>query len=168
MELSVAANIAEIIGAGSILTGLMVGWFQVRQYRTQQRDAVARDLAQTFYNPVLARAISLIQGLPDDLSLEEVRAMGKEYVEAANTVTTSFETVGLLVYKKIAPFDLVVDLLGGICVTMNRKLRRFQTDLRIELAQPSWAEWFEWLGDQIVAVKPHRDPAHVRHQDWTP
>lgn len=168
MELSVAANIAEIIGAGSILTGLMVGWFQVRQYRTQQRDAVARDLAQTFYNPVLARAISLIQGLPDDLSLEEVRAMGREYVEAANTVTTSFETVGLLVFKKIAPFDLVVDLLGGICVTMNRKLKRFQADLRIEMDQPSWAEWFEWLSDQIGAVKAHRDPAHVRHLDWKP
>ena len=43
----------------------------------------------------------------------EIRALGREYEEAAITVCTSFETMGLLVYKRIAPMDLVLDLAGG-------------------------------------------------------
>ena len=57
--------------------------FQIRQFRIQQRDAVAINLAQTFYSPDLSRAISLIQDVPDGVSLEELRAMGPEYHQAA-------------------------------------------------------------------------------------
>ena len=74
---------AEIIGAGSIVTGLIVGLFQIRQFRIQQRDAVAINLAQTFYSPDLSRAISLIQDEPDGVSLQEQRALGPEYHQAA-------------------------------------------------------------------------------------
>jgi hypothetical protein len=51
---------------------------------------------------------------------------------------------------------------------MLRKLRFFQEDLRVEQQQPSWGEWFEWLGDQIENVKGQQEPAHVRHRDWRP
>ena len=168
MDLSTIANLAEIIGAGSILTGLIFGWFQINQYKNQQRDAVATNLAQTFYKPELAQAITLIQQLPEGISLDELREMGDEYLNAAVTVTTSFETMGLLVFKRIAPFELVLDLVGGIVVTTNRKLRLVQRDLRVELAQPSWAEWFEWLGDQVSRVKVDSEPAHMQYKDWRP
>ena len=45
---STLANLAEIIGAGSIITGLLFGWFQIRHIRMQQRNAVAINLMQTF------------------------------------------------------------------------------------------------------------------------
>jgi hypothetical protein len=72
VTLSTLANWAEIVGASSILTGLIFGWFQIRQYRSQQRDAIAMNLAQTFYSPDLAQAIALLQPLPDEISLEEL------------------------------------------------------------------------------------------------
>jgi hypothetical protein len=168
ISLSTAANFAEIIGAGSIITGLIFGWFQLRQYRVQQRDSVASDLAQTFYNPVLADAIALVQTLPDATSLSDLREKGDEYVKAAITVTTSFETMGWLVFKRIAPFELVQDLVGGIVVTMNRKLVLVHRDLRVEQEQPSWAEWFEWLADQIGARKVKEVPAHIKYSSWKP
>ena len=61
MSLSNLANLAEIIGAGSIITGLIFGWFQIRHFRAQQRDAVAINLMQTFYNQDLAHAMALLQ-----------------------------------------------------------------------------------------------------------
>ena len=112
--------LAEIVGAGSIVTGLTFGWFQLRHFRDQQRD----------------------------------------------TITTSFETMGLLVFRRIATMDLVLDLAGGIVTTMNRKLRRWQNDMRSSQDQPSWGEWFEWLGDRAEKVKRSQTPAHVQHQDW--
>ncbi|MFT7243323.1 MAG: hypothetical protein ACI82A_000666 [Candidatus Azotimanducaceae bacterium] len=168
MELSNIANIAEIIGTGSIVIGLVFGLIQLQHFRAQQRNAVASSLAQTFYNPTLARAIALLQTLPDDLSLEDLRRQGDEFVDAAVTVTTSFETMGLLVYRRIAPYNLVKDLVGGIVVTMARKLARVQSDLREEQNQPSWAEWFEWLSDQLAREKNHTEPAHVLFKGWRP
>jgi hypothetical protein len=169
-ELTLASwgNIADIIGASSIVTGLIVGWIQIRHLRSQQRDAVAINLAQTFYSRDLARAISLLQPLPDGISLAQLRDMGEPYEQAAITVCTSFETMGLLVYKRIAPMDLVLDLAGGIVSTMSKKLRQWQQDLRQEQQQPSWGEWFEWLGDQALSRKSDTVPAHIKHKDWRP
>jgi len=168
VSLSTLANLAEIIGAGSIITGLIFGWFQVRNFRLQQRNAVAINLAQTFYNQELARAIALLQSIPDGVTLKELGEYGVEHVNAAITVTTSFETMGVLVFKRIATLDLVLDLAGGIVATMNRKLRVWQNDMREAQQQPSWGEWFEWLGDQAEKVKRQQIPAHVKYRDWEP
>jgi hypothetical protein len=162
------ANIADIIGAGTIVTGLIFGWVQIRHLRRQQRDAVAINLAQTFYGPELAKALALLHPLPDGISLAEMRALGEIYEEAAVTVCTSFETMGLLVFKRIAPMDLVLDLAGGIVSTMNRKLQQWQVDLREELQQPSWGEWFEWLGDRALESKTASEPAQIRYKNWKP
>lgn len=168
LPLSTLANIAEIIGASTIVTGLVFGWFQLHQYRIQQRDSIAQGLTQTFYSPSLAAAIALLQTLPDGIALAELRAKGREYEQAAVTVTTSFETMGILVFRRMAPLDMVVDLAGGIISTMNRKLSRYQEELRVEQGQPSWGEWFTWLGDQVDRVKTPQTPAHVAHRDWRP
>jgi hypothetical protein len=168
VSLSTLANLAEIIGAGSILTGLVVGWVQVRNFRTQQRNAVAINLAQTFYNQDLARAIALLQPVPDGVTLDELQEYGIDHVNAAITVTTSFETMGVLVFKRIATLDLVLDLAGGIVATMNRKLGNWQTDMRESQQQPSWGEWFEWLGDQAERRKQPETPAYLKYRDWKP
>ena len=165
-SLATWGNIADIIGAGSIVTGLIVGWIQIRHLRRQQRDAVAINLAQTFYSRDLARSIAILQPLPDGISLAELRELGEEYEQAAITVCTSFETMGLLVYKRIAPVDLVLDLAGGIVSVMCKKLRRWQEDLREEQQQPSWGEWFEWLGDLALKRKAASEPAHIKHRNW--
>lgn len=166
LSLTVWANIADIIGAGSIVTGLVVGLIQIRHLRSQQRNSVAINLAQTFYSHDLAQAIALLQPLPDGISLEEISEMDDKYANAAITVCTSFETMGLLAFKRIAPMDLVLDLAGGIVATMSRKLRRWNEELRKEQEQPSWAEWFEWLGDQAANANTTAQPAHLEHKDW--
>ena len=166
--LSTYANLAEIIGAGSIVTGLIFGWFQLRNFRLQQRNAVAINLAQTFYNQDLAHAIALLQQVPDGVTMDELREYGVDHVNAAITVTTSFETMGVLVFKRIATLDLVMDLAGGIVATMNRKLKNWQNEMRESQQQPSWGEWFEWLGDQAEKAKSAQSPAHLKYRDWEP
>lgn len=81
IPLSTWANIAEILGAGGLVFGLVFGLFQIRQYRAQQRGAIAINLAQTFYSRDLARAIALLKELPDGIGLEELRQRGGEWFE---------------------------------------------------------------------------------------
>ena len=168
MSLQQIASIAEIIGAFTIVSGLVFGWFQIRVYRAQQRDRVATNLMQTFYNPELARAISLLHQLPDGISASELREMGQAYEQAAVIVSTTFETMGLLVYKKIAKFDLVMELAGGIMTSMHRKLAVWLETVRSEQQQPSWAEWFEWIAQMADKHKADIAPAHERTSNWKP
>ncbi len=164
--LQIIANYAEIIGAGSILIGLIFGTMQLRHWRVQQRDNIATNITQTFYSRDLAEALALLQPLQDGISLAEMRELGPEYTAAAIHVTTTFETMGLLVHKRVATLDLVMDLCGGIINTMWRKLARWQEDLRTDQQQPSWGEWFEWLCIQVSKHKQDNEPAHIRFRDW--
>lgn len=168
LSLDQMASLAEIIGAITIVSGLIFGFFQIRVYRTQQRDAIAINLMQTFYSPELARAVHLLHSLPDAISAQELRAKGPEYEEAAVIICTTFETMGLLVYKKIAKFDLVMELAGGMVTTMGRKLSAWLATVREEQNQPSWAEWFDWLARRAVEHKSIRAPAYLRTDNWKP
>ena len=166
LTLQTVANYADIIGAGSILVGLLFGAMQLRHWRAQQRDNIATNITQTFYSRDLAQALALLQPLQDGVTLKEMRELGPEYTAAAITVTTTFETMGLLVHKRVATLDLVTDLCGGIINTMWRKLAQWEEDMRAEQQQPSWGEWFEWLGIQISKRKQNSEPAHIRYRDW--
>ena len=168
ITLDQVAAAAEIFGALTIITGVIFGWFQIRMYRTLQRDRIATNLMQTFYNPELARSVTLLQTLPDGVSSQELRDAGKEYEEAAVIVTTSFETMGLLVYKRIANFELVMELAGGMLVAMHRKLDSWLEAKREEQNHPAWAEWFEWLALLAKKHNADQDPAFKRIRDWKP
>jgi hypothetical protein len=160
--LHTVAAYAEILGATTIVTGFILGWFQIRFYRSQQRDRVAINLMQTFYNPEFARSVTLVQELPDHVSAEELRKRGTDYIEAITVVTTSLETMGLLVYKKIATGDIAMELAGGLASSMYRKTDRWIAHVREEQDQPSWAEWFEWFAIKSQEFKAARPPGHTR------
>jgi hypothetical protein len=162
------ADLAEVVSALSIVGGLIYGYFQIRYFQKQQLDTVASNLTQTFYSKDLAQALALLQEVPDGIGATEMRLKGAQYPEAAVIVTTSFETMGLLVYKGIAPLDLVLDMAGGIITVMHRRLAQWQSDIRIEQDQPSWAEWFDWLGERAIREKNREPPAHVKHRNWQP
>ena len=152
------ANYAEILGATTIVTGFILGWFQIRFYRSQQRDRMAIYLMQTFQNVDLARAVNLIQSLPDNVEAEELRSRGQEYADAATIISTSFETMGLLVYRNIATGDLAMELAGGMATSMYRKLATWLETVREEQNQPSWAEWFEWFAVNSGKFKASQTP----------
>lgn len=161
-SLQILANYAEILGATTIVLGFTLGWFQIRFYRSQQRDRVAINLVQTFYNPELARAVTIVQELPDGVSADDLHNRGRECVVAATIITTTFETMGLLVYKNIATADIAMELAGGMATSMYRKLSVWLEHVREEQKQPSWAEWFEWFAKEAEAFKNSRDPGYQR------
>ncbi len=166
LTLSDWADLAEIISATSIVGGLVFGLYQIKNMQEQQRDTIAINLSQAFYDQDFSDAIALLQEVPDGASLAEVSKLGAEYSHAAVTVCTSFETMGLLVYKRIAPQEFVLDLAGGIVMTMNRKLAQWLLDMRVELEQPTFAEWFQWFGELAEREKTKGTPAYIAHRDW--
>ena len=97
-------------------------------------------------------------------------ARGAEFEEAAILVSFAFETMGLLVFRGITPFSIVEELTGGLAVVMWRKLERWQREVRAENAQPSWAEWFQWLAERLLERARTGDPrpAYEAYPGWRP
>jgi hypothetical protein len=168
MNLETLASLSQIVGTVTIVGGTVFGLIQLWELKKQRRNAVAGDLMRTFMDADLAQAITLIRALPDGVSAEELRSAGPETERAAVLICTTFETMGLLVYQRIAPFSLVMELAGGITVVMWHKLGPWLTQIRKEQSQPSWAEWFQWLAQQCERHKNPGAPAYVLHDNWTP
>jgi hypothetical protein len=168
LSLDQLAAFAEIIGAGSIITGLIIGVLQIRAHRSQQRDRVATNLMQTFYNPEFSKAIVLLYQLPDGISTADMRQRGPEFEDAAVVVSTALETMGLLAYKKITQFDLVMELVGGMVVVIHRKLAEWLREKRETQNHPGWGEWFEWLAMRAEEHLSDKTPAYQRTGDWRP
>jgi hypothetical protein len=125
---------------------------------------------RSFYDPEFARAVRLINEVPDGCSAAELRGRGAEYEEAALIIATRLETIGLLVFKAITSFSMVRELLGGMTIVMWRKLEHWTLDVRSRNAQPSWAEWFQWLAERLAEQSGDKEaqPAYVRWARWKP
>jgi hypothetical protein len=162
------ANYADIIGTVTVVGGLAFALIQLSEYRKQRRDVIAAELMRTFYSVDLADAVTLVRSLPDHCPADELRQRGPQYERAAIIVNTSFETMGLLVFRRIADYGLVEQLAGGMVTVLWRKLDVWVSSVRAEQDQPSWAEWFEWLARLAASRKNEAQPAYVAYKDWKP
>jgi len=169
-DLATLANIAEILGALTIVGGAVFGVVQIREFRTQRREAVAVELIRWFHDPHLAHSVNLIRELPDGVSPEELRSKGPEYESAAVMISTTYETIAFLVFRELTSLAMVRELTGGLAVVMWRKLSRWTDTVRREQAQPSWAEWFQWLAEQLARDSAQKEayPAYQEFADWRP
>ena len=168
MTLEDFAYLAQILGAATIFSGAAFALYQLSEYRKQRQELVASDLMKTFYSPELAKAVTLIRTLPDDASVEDVKRLGVEGELAAIQLCHTYETMGVLVHERIAPYKLVEQLAGGILTVMYCKLRVWLEAVREEQDQPSWAEWFQWLAERLMERKRQVEPAHKKYRDWQP
>ena len=168
MELHELADLAQAVGAATVVGGTIFALIQFFEYKKQREEAVAAEVMRTFIGPELARALTILRGFPDGVTVAELRKDGLEAEYAAVLICMTFETLGVLVFRRIAQFDLVVELAGGIVVVMWRKLATWLEEVRVEQQQPSWAEWFEWLAQRCAEHKDEAMPAHRKHAGWKP
>ena len=167
-DLNFYANIAEILGTLTILGGGAFAVFQLIEFRGQRRDMVAVELMRQFYNAEFARAVTMIKNLPDGISAEDLQAKGPDYEQASFIICMTYETMGLLVYREIATFQLAHELTGGLIELMWRKLHAFVETGRVEQAHPRFAEWFQWLAIQFAKPHNRQIPAYIAYRVWNP
>ena len=164
------ANLAEVLGTVTIVGGALFALFQIRELRAQRREAVTIELTRSFQSAALVEAFERIRDLPDAISAEELRARGPEYERLAIMVTTHYETIGFLVFRQLASYEIVRELTGGLALVMYRKLSTWMAQVRVEQSQASWAEWYQWLAEQLEKDCDHKEsnPAYERYANWRP
>jgi hypothetical protein len=170
MELSFVADVSQIVGTLLVIGGAVFGLVQLNEYRGQRRDTVAVEIVRSFQDAEFSHSLGLIRDLPDGITLADMRARDTMYQLAAMKVATYYESVGLLMFRRIVPFSIVRELTGGICVVAWRKLEVWTREVRTEQSHDSFAEWFQWLAERLGEQDDDKNanPAYRRYADWRP
>ncbi len=170
-DLVTLANLAEVIGGAVVIGGIAFAIVQLRQMQRQRMDAAAIELGRsTFLSDAYLEAEQIIWALPDGLTGPEVKARGKKVRDAATRVGATFETLGLFVHRRVVPFGLVADLIGGSLTVTWQKLRPWAHWTREEMRLEAAYEWYQWLAERVAEHAPLKatEGAHVRMRDWKP
>ena len=159
-NLQTYSAMAEIFSAITIVLGAAFAAFQTIEYRKRQKSQTAAELCKRFAEPELAKAVTLIRQLPDNIGLRELQAMDAEYEQSAQVVGMTFETMGLLVHKEMASFTLTQELAGGLLLMMWRKLECWLTETRVEQDNPRFGEWVQYLAERMQESEVGMVPAY--------
>ncbi len=80
-----------------------------------------------------------------------------------------FEMLGVLVYRRVIPFEIAEDLVGGLVLGAWNRLTDTTLETRVTLEWPAYFEWFQWLAEQFEKrERLQQTPAHIRADDWRP
>jgi len=168
-ELSMFANVAEIIGVIIVIGGLYFAVLQMRQIRQQRRELAAIELFRFFASPRFTQAYRTILHMPDGMSAEDIRTKEAKLEDAAMLISNTMENIGVMTFQRIVPFLVVRNLLGTSVVILWRKLEDWAIDLRKELGSDDAFEWFQWLAERVEQFQPDDPaPAYEEFRTWVP
>ena len=122
MDLSTLVDLSQLVAAATVVGGTVFALLQLHEVRRQRQETAALDLLRTMMDSDFAEAMMRVTNLPAGMSLAQMRAAGPDVEKAATLMVTTFEAVGVMVHRGIAPLGLVQDLVGGIVVVMWRQV----------------------------------------------
>ena len=167
-DLGTIANFAEIFGAIVVVGGLGFAVIQLQQYRQQRRETAAIELLRSFHNPEFSRALRAVLALPIGVGAADLAKSDDGDKDAVMVVVLTFESIGVMVFRGIAPLEMVNELLGGVCVESWTRLDRLMQDSRNATGRKTIAEWFQWLAERLDEHHRRygRPPAYEQYRDW--
>ena len=163
-------EIFQIIEAIAVVIGVGFAMVQVRQYRRDKHREAAMELLHAFQTPSFARALNIIYSMPDGLSKEEVERFAGDEFHLVYAMTTTWESIGVLVYRGEVSLQLVDDFFSGPVMVSWRKLENQIIGERNEVGRQTINEWFQWLKERLEDSESDKPPvpAHIEHRDWRP
>ena len=161
---------AEVLGGAAVIGGVIFGLAQLRLYHRERQDRAAIEVVRSMLSQHFPSSYRLMTHLPDGVTLAQVRAKGPQYEEAVFAMATVFETLGFMVYRGVVSLDVARNLIGGVCVSMWRKLETYLREVSRTEGQERVVEWWEWLVDRLEEHDRGlpRGRASERFRDWKP
>jgi hypothetical protein len=152
----------------SIVTGAIFAGVQFRQLnRTRARES-ALQLVQSARTPEFIAAISVMWNLPDGLSAKEIEERLGDKMSSAYILFWTFESLGILVFRKEIEIELVEDFYSGVIIFSGRKFGRYLSEIREISGRETYFEWFQWLYEVVERreSKTPPVPAYIANRNW--
>jgi len=165
VDLNTLANLAQAV---AVVVAVGFGILQVRQIREQRRRESTFALMQSLLTRDVLHALLLLDSLPEGLHKATLEERLGEDVVALQTLLGMWESLGVLVFHREIPLDLVDEFYSGPIVHSWSKLRRFVEDVRRQTDRETRWEWFQWLAERMLEREALRPPvpAYVAHRAW--
>src|ERR1700756_2779324 len=163
------STIANLINALAVTAGVIFAAAQIRDYRRQRHRDSMSALVRSFQTPSFAHSLRRVSSLPDNVEREQIAALlgpnGEDHVYA---LLTSWEALGILLYRRQLTIDLIDDFFSGPIVVSWRKLSGYVEAMRAEAKRDPYCEGFQWLAERMREreAKAPAVPAYVAHRDW--
>jgi len=103
--------------------------------------------------------------MPDGLSKEEVEVFAGEEFHLVYAMTTTWESLGILVHRGEVGLQMIDDFFSGPIIVSWRKLENYITGERKEVGRETINEWFQWLKERLeeTELDTPPKPAHIEH-----
>ena len=168
-DLATLANVAEVFGVLIVVGGVVFALMQMRQLRQQRREMAAIELFRFFGSPHFTKAYHCVLQLPDGLSKAELREQYPDAEDCAMLISTTMETIGVMVYHRIVPSIVVMNLIGATTEILWLKLAGWIEGMRAELDNAGAFEWFQWLAVMLARESDaNASPAYEAYCNWRP
>lgn len=167
MDLATWFQLGETL---AVVVAVVFGIAQVRQYHESQDRDAALELLRSFQTPDFAKALHLVYGLEEGLTGAEIeRRIGEDF-HYVYALMTTWESVGVLVFRGQLDLELVDDFFSGPITVSWRKLKGHVLDERRKLGRDTVEEWFQWLAERFAERESDNDPvpAQIAQRDWEP
>ena len=158
------ANLAEIFGGLAVIFGIGFGILKYNRNKSLERREAAATLTRSFQTMEFAAGIRLVAELPENADSAAFRRFSTDDRNLLWFVLSSFESIGILVFRGDLEIELVDDFFSVPIISVWRKLSPYIEDLREEIGDQTW-EWVQWLQDKLIQhhQTEGRTPAHIKH-----
>jgi hypothetical protein len=166
MDLS---TLASLINAFAVTAGVIFAAAQIRYYRQRRRRDAMLELVRSFQSPAFTRGLRRVFSLPDGADPQAIREVpGRDGEDAVYLVALTWESLGVLVFRREVTLDLVDDFFSGPILLSWQKLRAYAEQERQALNRETGLEWFQWLAERMMERerKSPPVPAYVVHREW--
>lgn len=167
MDIRLALNLITTV---FIMVGGVLGLLQLRHNLRQRSREASLQMLRSFQTPEFLHAGNLVYELPEDLSKAQIEKRLGARLTWVLVLLGTFESLGILVYRRDIDIRLVEDFFGGILIMSGRKLKRYIEDMRRRSGRDTYYEWAQWLSEQVKRRERTEPaaPAHVEFRDWKP
>src|SRR5437763_821350 len=163
------STIANLINAIAVTAGVIFAAAQIRQYRQRRERDAMLELVRSFQSPAFTAALRRVLSLPDGADSAKIReVLGPDGEDAVYLVSLTWESLGVLVYRREVTLDLVDDFFSGPLVISWQKLKVYSEEWRRTLNRETGNEWFHWLAERMLEREKTSPPipAYVAQCHW--
>ncbi len=162
-------TLANLINAIAVTAGVIFAAAQISYYRQRRRREAMLELVRSFQSPPFTSALRRVQSLPDGADTEKIRkVLGPDGEDAVYLVSITWETLGVMVFRREVTLDLVDDFFSGPILTSWQRLKVYSEECRRTLKRETFNEWFHWLAERMIEREELSPPvpAYIAHRTW--
>lgn len=158
----------DLVTTAFIVVGGILALLQLRQTHKQRSRESALRMLHSFQTPEFLTAVNIVFELPEGLSKSELDERLGEKVTCLLVMFGTFESLGILVFRRDIDIRLVEDFFSGILVISEKKMKNYVAEVRRLSSRETYYEWYQWLSEQVERREQAMSavPAFIEHRDW--